>query len=133
MTAYRQQALRCAAALARGPARPRDLRRTAPDAPKILLRNVYDWFIRIERGLYSLSETGEAALVTWKAHVQELSGDLADLSPGAAPQKLERGSQQGRDAQGALSGGGRGSRTMRSRPSAERNGREYPHPKAHLA
>jgi hypothetical protein len=69
MTAYRQQALACAAALARSPARPQDLKPTMPDAPKILLRNVYGWFVRVERGLYALSDGGKAALVRWKAHL----------------------------------------------------------------
>jgi hypothetical protein len=69
MTAYRQQALACAAALAQAPARPRDLMRGLPDAPKILLRNVYGWFVRVERGVYSLSESGKAALVRWNAHL----------------------------------------------------------------
>ncbi len=41
MTAYRQQALACAAALAPGPLRVRDIRTGAPDAGKILLSNVY--------------------------------------------------------------------------------------------
>jgi len=67
MTAYRQQALECAATLARAPARPRDLKPLAPDAPKILLRNVYGWFIKVERGVYALSEAGRAALVSWAA------------------------------------------------------------------
>ena len=71
MTAYRQQALACAVALANAPARPRDLKGSMPDAPKILLRNVYGWFVRVERGLYSLSEGGRAALVQWKAHLPE--------------------------------------------------------------
>jgi hypothetical protein len=71
MTAYRQQALACAAALARSPARPRELKASIPDAPKILLRNVFGWFVRIERGVYALSEAGAAALVRWKAHVDE--------------------------------------------------------------
>ena len=62
MTAYRQQALECAAALARAPARPRDLKPLAPDAPKILRRNVYGWFIKPERGVYALSDAGRAAL-----------------------------------------------------------------------
>ena len=44
MTAYRQEALACAAALTAGPQRPRDLKPTAPRAPKILLHNVYGWF-----------------------------------------------------------------------------------------
>lgn len=62
MTAYRQAALACAAALSSAPRRPRDLKAHIPDAPKILLRNVYGWFIRLERGLYSLTEEGKAAL-----------------------------------------------------------------------
>jgi hypothetical protein len=69
MTAYRQQALACAAALSHSPARPRDLKGEFPDAPKILQRNVYGWFVRVERGLYTLSEPGRAALVRWKAHL----------------------------------------------------------------
>ena len=84
MTAYRQQALACAAALAHAPGRPRDLKQTLPDAPKILLDNVYNWFVRVERGVYALSEGGRAALVKWKAHIPDqklinsvpLDGDL---------------------------------------------------------
>jgi hypothetical protein len=66
MTAYRQQALACAVALSQAPARPRDLKCAMPDAPKILLRNVYGWFVRVDRGLYALSKGGEAALIRWK-------------------------------------------------------------------
>jgi hypothetical protein len=69
MTAYRQQALACAAALAEAPARPRELKLTVPDAPKILLRNVYGWFVRVERGVYALSDAGKAALARWKSHL----------------------------------------------------------------
>lgn len=65
MTAYRQQALDCAAALQAGPKRPRDLRPFAPDAGGILLRNVYGWFERAERGVYRLTEAGKAALNRW--------------------------------------------------------------------
>ena len=71
MTAYRQQALAVAAALAAAEAggtaarRPRDLKAIAPDAPKILLRNVYGWFARVERGVYGLTEAGRAALRRW--------------------------------------------------------------------
>jgi hypothetical protein len=68
MTAYRQQALACAAALQQAPARPRDLKAAAPDAPKILRRNVYGWFERVERGVYALTESGRAALVRWPEH-----------------------------------------------------------------
>jgi hypothetical protein len=65
MTAYRQQALACAAALAAGPRPLRDLKPTLPDAPKILQANVYGWFLRVARGHYALSEAGKAALLQW--------------------------------------------------------------------
>jgi hypothetical protein len=65
MTAYRQQALACAAALAGGPRRVRDLRIDCPDAGKILLHNVYGWFDRAERGIYVLTDAGRAALQRW--------------------------------------------------------------------
>jgi len=78
MTAYRQQSLECAAALARAPARPRDLKGAIPDAPKILLHNVYGWFVRVERGVYSLSEAGRAAIILWKANLPERPADTLD-------------------------------------------------------
>jgi hypothetical protein len=65
MTAYRQQALDCAAALREGPKKPRDLKPVAPDAASILQRNVYGWFERVERGVYRLTQQGEAALSRW--------------------------------------------------------------------
>jgi hypothetical protein len=81
MTAYRQQALACAAALAQSPARPRDLRGNMPDAPKILLSNVYGWFVRVERGVYTLSEGGKAALIRWKEHIPATNlGHMATAS-----------------------------------------------------
>jgi hypothetical protein len=58
MTAYRQQALICAEALFDGPLRPRDIKPAAPDAGKILLRNVYGWFERVSNGVYQLTEAG---------------------------------------------------------------------------
>ena len=54
-----------------GPARPRDLKRTIPDAPKILQGNVYGWFERIDRGVYALTEAGRAALVRWADHLPQ--------------------------------------------------------------
>jgi len=69
LTAYRQQALVVARALAEAPRRPRDLRAVAPDAAKILQRNVYDWFERVERGVYGLAPAGHAALKTWADHL----------------------------------------------------------------
>jgi hypothetical protein len=65
MTAYRQEALACAAALAAGPRSVRELKATSPDAPKILLGNVYGWFVRVERGLSALTDAGWVALIRW--------------------------------------------------------------------
>ena len=65
MTAYRQQALACASALADGPRRVRELRANVPEAGKILLQNVYGWFDRAERGIYVLTDAGRDALKRW--------------------------------------------------------------------
>ncbi|KAF0229369.1 MAG: hypothetical protein FD175_1977 [Beijerinckiaceae bacterium] len=65
MTAYRQQALACAAAMTETPRRPRDLKPTMPDAPKILSRNVYGWFERADRGIYALTDAGRSAVRNW--------------------------------------------------------------------
>ena len=64
MTAYRQEALRCAGRLAAGPATLRAIRAEGdvPDAGRILRTNVYGWFERVERGVYTLSPRGRRAL-----------------------------------------------------------------------
>jgi hypothetical protein len=65
ITAYRQDALRCARILALGgPMRVGALRAAAdvPRAARILQRNVYGWFYRIERGIYRLTPEGDQAL-----------------------------------------------------------------------
>jgi hypothetical protein len=65
VTAYRQDALRIAQALAAaGPLRLADLRvmTGVADAAPILQRNVYGWFARLSRGTYALSDRGHAAL-----------------------------------------------------------------------
>ncbi|MCZ3376569.1 MULTISPECIES: DUF2161 domain-containing phosphodiesterase [Rhizobium] len=67
MTAYRQQALACAAAIENGVQRPKDMREAAPKAPQILRDNVYGWFERIDRGIYALTELGTEALKRWPA------------------------------------------------------------------
>ena len=88
MTAYRQQALACAALLQVGPGRPRDLRAIAPDAGGILLRNVYGWFERTQRGVYRLTELGEAALRRWPGMLhpgvsEGLAGQHANVASSA--------------------------------------------------
>ncbi|MDP9838348.1 hypothetical protein J2T09_003115 [Neorhizobium huautlense] len=62
MTAYRQQAIAIANALADGPLRPRDLKETAPNAGATLRNNYYGWFEKIEKGVYALSVTGRQAI-----------------------------------------------------------------------
>lgn len=69
VTAYRQEALRVASVLAaRGPQKPVSLRvdAEAPNAPRILLRDVYGWFERVERGIYTLTPAGTKALEMFK-------------------------------------------------------------------
>jgi hypothetical protein len=75
VTAYRQDALRCASALAlHGPMPIGVLRTTAgvPRAARVLQRNVYGWFTRIGRGTYALSEAGRRALTRFAAAVAAL-------------------------------------------------------------
>jgi hypothetical protein len=78
MTAYRQEALACAAAMVEGPRRPRDLKPVAPRAASILLHNYYGWFSRAERGIYALTETGLAAVEGGPRHT-EPQGQQAGL------------------------------------------------------
>lgn len=65
MTAYRQRALLCAAALRHGFSRPREMKSFAPNAGRILLDNVYGWFERQGKGVYGLTAEGMAALERW--------------------------------------------------------------------
>jgi hypothetical protein len=65
MTAYRQEALRCARLLAaKGPMKLPDMRQAAdvPNAAKILQQDVYGWFERITRGVYALTPAGKEGL-----------------------------------------------------------------------
>lgn len=66
MTAYRQQALGCAAVLKAGPLKVREIRDHVPEAAKILQGNVYGWFERVERGVYGLTPVGLEALLRWQ-------------------------------------------------------------------
>lgn len=65
MTAYRQEALRCASLLAQGaPMRVAELRAAGhlPNVASILQRNVYGWFQRVTRGVYTLTPQGRQGL-----------------------------------------------------------------------
>lgn len=76
VTAYRQDALRLAAALAAVGVLPvaalRPLAVSVP-AARLLQQNVYGWFERERRGHYRLSPAGTAALVTFADAVRELA------------------------------------------------------------
>jgi hypothetical protein len=76
MTAYRQDALRCLEVLARaGSASPAAVKGEAgvPRAPAILLKDVYGWFTRVERGVYGLSLKGEAARAAYAGQIAALA------------------------------------------------------------
>ena len=64
MTAYRQEALRCADRLEAGPAAIRDIGRRGdvPHAARILQTNVYGWFERVGRGS---TPSRRAAVLRW--------------------------------------------------------------------
>jgi hypothetical protein len=64
MTAYRQEALRCAELLKAGSMKLADMRAAAdvPNASKILRSDYYGWFERLERGVYVLTPQGRAGL-----------------------------------------------------------------------
>jgi hypothetical protein len=77
VTAYRQEALRCALLIRdTGTAKLRVLRETGlvPNASRILQRDVYGWFHRVERATYGLTERAEKDLARFGA-----AGALPDL------------------------------------------------------
>ncbi len=68
VTAYRQDALKCARWLSgNGPTKAAIVRLETgvARAPRILLRDVYGWFERVERGIYGLTPAGRLALVDY--------------------------------------------------------------------
>lgn len=68
VTAYRQAALRCAAHLAEhGPSRGRDVKAATgvETATRLMADNHYGWFARVEKGVYALSDAGQAGLKHW--------------------------------------------------------------------
>ncbi|MHA6264941.1 DUF2161 domain-containing phosphodiesterase [Arenibacterium sp. CAU 1754] len=68
VTAYRQDALRCAAHLAEhGPTKGAMVARAAqvPQATRIMADNHYGWFERVEKGIYALTTEGSQGLKHW--------------------------------------------------------------------
>jgi len=65
MTAYRQDALKCAEQLSKtGPMRVKDVKAASKvdRATTIFRANVYGWFVKVERGIYGLTDEGRKAL-----------------------------------------------------------------------
>ncbi|MCI4665657.1 MAG: DUF2161 family putative PD-(D/E)XK-type phosphodiesterase [Neomegalonema sp.] len=82
MTAYRQDALRCALYLSeRQSGRPAELKAAlgVEKAGAILQQDVYGWFTRIERGVYALSEGGARGLKTYAEEAKNLA-EAADAA-----------------------------------------------------
>jgi len=80
VTAYRQEALRCALMIGeRGTARLRVLRETGlvPNAPRILQRDVYGWFRRVERATYALTDRARQDLLRFGATSADRAGDVS--------------------------------------------------------
>ncbi|MGV8951135.1 MAG: DUF2161 family putative PD-(D/E)XK-type phosphodiesterase [Cypionkella sp.] len=78
MTAYRQDALRCLAALAGGALKAGEVARAAQvaRATALMAADHYGWFERVARGVYALTPKGQAALIE---HAAELAGLLPPL------------------------------------------------------
>jgi hypothetical protein len=89
VTAYRQEALACAHLIERdGHATLQALRETGlvPNAPRILQRDVYGWFRRLERATYALTDRAREDLARYTAAgAAPLHGRSGDGTPGAEP------------------------------------------------
>ena len=86
MTAYRQDALRCAHCLAsNGPLRAAAVRRhtCVASAARILQRNVYGWFERVERGVYRLTPRGRTALDSFSEMLTAITASDGAAQPAA--------------------------------------------------
>ncbi len=76
ITAYRQDALRCALLMEKaGPMRIKDIREAtgAAKTASILRMNHYGWFEKIERGVYQLTELGKSDLKTHQSVIDEMN------------------------------------------------------------
>jgi len=74
VTGYRQDALRCASYLAEyGPSRGAAVARDTgvPVATRILANNHYGWFLRVEKGVYALTDAGKTGLADWDGALPE--------------------------------------------------------------
>ena len=102
VTAYRQEAIRCALLLQDGPHRAlAALRETSlvPNAPRILQRDVYGWFERVARATYRLTDRAREDLARFAA-----AGRLPALSDRGRPvllREFRAGHADGEDGGGS--------------------------------
>lgn len=75
MTAYRQDALRCALQLAAGPCKAATVTKACGVARAAVLMRTdhYGWFERAEHGIYALTAKGFEALVLYKTEIAALT------------------------------------------------------------
>ena len=73
ITAYREQAIRIAYYLSKEPLKLKDIKSltNCEKCSSILQKNYYEWFERVERGIYCLTEKGQADLIKYQ-HVVKL-------------------------------------------------------------
>ena len=85
VTAYRQDALRCAAHLAEAGATKGSAVAKATGvgrATALMSANHYGWFERVSTGIYQLTEAGSDGLKHWAYSWEPEAGLTADNSPG---------------------------------------------------
>jgi hypothetical protein len=90
VTAYRQNALRCAALLQRQGATKAAVvagGTGVATAATLMRSDVYGWFLRVERGIYDLSPKGREALVLYADVVTELKA--AEKTEAASARKAQ--------------------------------------------
>jgi hypothetical protein len=95
MTAYRQEALRCALLIDHAEqATLRVLRETGlvPNASSILQRDVYGWFERVQRATYRVTARGKDDMARFSA-----AGTLPELAPAQEVRSNGGGSPRGSD------------------------------------
>ncbi len=100
VTAYRERALQCALALqCHGPSSPRQIREWTgyAKADMMLRDDYYGWFARVQKGVYRLTASGEAALRDYREVVSLLASKLP-WAAGWRPEKEERADERAESA-----------------------------------
>ena len=98
-TAYRQEAVRLAYLVRRGERlSPKQLRELGggPKTQSILSRNVYGWFIRVDKGVYAISPEGRESLEVYRDIIPSLfpAGRGQNPAGGTAADSLRPGNRR---------------------------------------